>query len=373
MNQFKCVPTIQLYDTCKDFVQTFKLDSDDLIIVSEHTYHDFLQPLMLPSRYLFLRHYGQGEPTDLMVDAIGRDLEGTSFKRVIAIGGGTILDVAKLFALETMTPVGDLFDQCLPIKKSRELILIPTTCGTGSEVTNISILELTQKGTKKGLAVDALFPDYAVLIPELLKPLPFQFFATSAIDAMIHALESYLSPKATPFSQLFSLKALSLLLTGFQDLEAHGADARFDRMDQFLLASTYAGIAFGNAGCAAVHALSYPLGANYHIPHGEANYAILKGVIAMYEKKSPKGRLEELTAFLSHHLSCPSSEVYTSLDALLSYLLPRKPLKAYGMTPEEIALFTDSVLLNQTRLLANNHIPLSREEIVTIYQSLYDY
>lgn len=110
-----------------------------------------------------------------MVEAIYKDIKDISYKRVIAIGGGSVLDVSKLFVLKTISPVVDLFEHKLEFIKEKELILIPTTCGTGSEVTNISILELKAKHTKMGLAVDELYADYAVMIPELLEDLPFQF------------------------------------------------------------------------------------------------------------------------------------------------------------------------------------------------------
>lgn len=101
--------------------------------------------------------------------------------------------------------------------------------------------------------------DGAVLIPELLKKLPFRFFATSSIDALIHAIESYMSPKATPFSELFSEKAIEMLLNGYKSIVKNGEQEKEDRIGDFLLASAYAGIAFGNAGCAAVHAMSMPV------------------------------------------------------------------------------------------------------------------
>lgn len=123
---------------------------------------------------IFREDYGKGEPTDVMAEAIWKDVPKDA-KRVVSVGGGSILDLSKLFALENISPVTDLYDGLLPIVKNKELVLVPTTCGTGSEVTNISILSLTAKGTKKGLAVEQLYGDSAVLIPELLEDLPFQF------------------------------------------------------------------------------------------------------------------------------------------------------------------------------------------------------
>ena len=200
---------------------------------------------------LYQEKYGAGEPTDVMAEAIARDMNPNA-KRIIAIGGGTIIDIAKILALDSILPIEDLYDGKLPIKRTKELVLVPTTCGTGSEVTNIAILALTRRHTKKGLANDCMYADSAVLVPELLKGLPFKFFATSSIDALIHAMESSLSPKGNATLRLFGYKAISMILNGYKEIAARGPEARMDYLEYFLLASNYAGISFGNAGCAAV-------------------------------------------------------------------------------------------------------------------------
>ena len=257
-------------------------------------------------------------------------------------------------------------------KGGRAIMAMPsTTCGTGSEVTNISILALLSRRTKKGLAHESMFADQAVLIPELLKGLPFSVFATSSIDALIHAIESSLSPKASATTKLFGYQAIAWILKGYLAIRDQGPDARFPLLSQFLLASNYAGIAFGNAGCAAVHALSYPLGAVYHVPHGESNYAMFTGVMKQYLAIRSDGAIAELNAFLAQLLDCPPEAVYEALEDLLSCLLPKKALHEYGMQEHELAEFTDSVLANQQRLLQNNFVPLSREQIYAIYRSLY--
>ena len=135
-------------------------------------------------------------------------------------GGGTIIDIAKILALDSILPIEDLYDGKLPIKRTKELVLVPTTCGTGSEVTNIAILALTRRHTKKELANDCMYADSAVLVPELLKGLPFKFFATSSIDALIHAMESSLSPKGNATLRLFGYKAISMILNGYKEIAA---------------------------------------------------------------------------------------------------------------------------------------------------------
>jgi 4-hydroxybutyrate dehydrogenase len=369
MKELSLKPTIFSYETMKEFSVSFSLGEDDLIITNSFIYENF-KNLNLKCYVMFQEEYGKGEPSDDMVEAMSKDIK-KDYKRIIAIGGGTVIDISKLFSLKTITPVLDLFDGKIKIEKKRELILVPTTCGTGSEVTNISILALNSRNTKKGLAEDAMYADYAILVPELLKGLPFKFFATSSIDALIHAIESSLSPKATETSKMFGYRAIEMILTGYKEIALKGQEARIPLLKDFLLASNYAGIAFGNAGCAAVHALSYPLGATFHVPHGESNYAIFMGVMNNYMEINQEGEIEKLNTFISKILGCDISNVYGELEKLLSNIMIKKSLHEYGMTKEQIIEFSDSVLENQGRLLANNYVELSREKIIKIYSELY--
>lgn len=370
MKELMLKPCIYQFATAKEFACEFKVDRGDLVITSEHLYVDYFQNLDLDCDVIFHGKYGKGEPTDEMVEAMYADILG-QHKRIIAIGGGTVLDIAKLFALKDVSPVSDLFDGKITPVKNKELILVPTTCGTGSEVTNISILALTKKGTKKGLAADELYADSAVLIPELLEKLPLSAFATSSIDALVHAVESSLSPKGNDTTKLFGYKAIEMILSGYQKIMKDGADARIPLMKDFLMASLYAGIAFGNAGCAAVHAMAYPLGAVYHVPHGESNYALFTGVMKNYMEIKSDGEIATLNQFIAGILDCDINKVYDELEKLLNHIIQKKPLRAYGMKEEEIDEFTDSVIANQQRLLSNNFVFLDRDRIYKIYKELY--
>jgi 4-hydroxybutyrate dehydrogenase len=315
--------------------------------------------------------YGAGEPSDEKINRILIDVNHLNYKRVIAVGGGTVIDVSKLFVLKNITNATDAFERKIPIIKDKELIIIPTTCGTGSEVTNISIAELKSKHTKLGFADDALFADDAVLIPELLQGLPFRFYSASAIDALIHAVESYVSPKASPYSQLFSKEAISLSLDIFKNIAEKGENYRFERLKDMLIASNYAGIAFGNAGVGAVHALSYPLGGAYHVPHGEANYQFFTKVFKVYQQKNPIGNITALNQLLAEILNTSTGNVYEKLDAILEKMLSKKPLREYGMKHADIDTFTENVINTQQRLLANNYTPFAKEDIRNIFAELY--
>lgn len=370
MKQLMIKPTIYKFNTCEEFCNEFQIGQRDLIITNEFIYNPGFTKLNLKADVIFQEKYGEGEPSDEMVENIYKDVEKIDFKRVIAIGGGTVIDISKLFALKNVTPVLDLFDRKLDIIKDKELILVPTTCGTGSEVTNISILELKSRKTKLGLAVDELYADNTVMIPELLKGLPFKFFATSSIDALIHAIESYVSPKATPYTDLFAVAAMEKIINGYKIMVEKGKEARMELLEDFLIASNYAGISFGNAGVGAVHAMSYPLGARYHVPHGESNYAIFIEVFKTYMRLKPEGKICKLNTLLAELLGCDIENVYDELELLLNNIIPRKPLSEYGTTMDELLDFTENVMTKQQRLTANNYTELDRDEVYRIYKYL---
>ena len=330
-----------------------------------------MKKLNLKCNFVFPKDYGYGEPTDALVEEIDRNIQKENYNRVIGLGGGSILDVAKFFALNQITPLLDLYDNKRVPKKARRLVLIPTTCGTGSEVTSVSAMALVNRGTKAGYGNPALFPDDAVLIPQLLENLPMEPFSTSAIDALIHAVEATLSPKATPIGKVLSYEAIDLILNGFKVIIEKGNDARKPLLKNFLYASTYAGIAFSNSGCAGVHALSYPFGGIFHVPHGESNYAMFTGVMKNYMEIKQDGEISTLNQHIANILECDIDKVYDCLEDLLNHLVKKKALHEYGMTESQIAEFAESVYENQQRLLVNNFVPFDRKRIEKIYRELY--
>ena len=166
-------------------------------------------------------------------------------------------------------------------------------------------------------------------------------------------------------------KAIEMIITGYQKLVSEGMDKLPQYMGDFLTASNMAGFAFGTAGCAAVHALSYPLGGTYHVPHGESNYALFTGVLYKYMEKKQDGEIAHLNAYLAELLHCDVKNVYNELENLLNHILPKKPLHEYGVTEADIPVFTENVLATQGRLTANNFVPLSRDDILDIYKNLY--
>lgn len=372
MKLFSIPTEIHLEDSFERFSAQFQLGPNDLVLTNEILFDKYMIGRVGGARAIYQERYGMGEPNDEMINAILASACEAPFARVIAVGGGTVLDIAKLLVLDGVTDVVAAFERKVPIARRKGLIAVPTTCGTGSEVTMISIAELRSKKTKMGLADPALFPDHAVLIPQLLEGLPYKVFITSAIDALVHAVESYVSPKANAYTQALSLGATRTILDIFRKMAERGLDYRASRLSDVLVAANQAGVAFGNAGVGAVHALAYPLGGVYHVPHGEANFACFAGVFRAYQTKQPSGAsLVALNRVLCDCLGSESNAVYDDLDTLLGKLIEKKPLRAYGMTESDVESFADSVVEKQQRLLANNYVALTRDEIRDIYRSMH--
>lgn len=372
MQLLRLAPTVYYFDTVKQFQEKFQIGPGDLVLTNRYLYEPLLKPLYVNANYIFQEEFGNGEPSDEMIDEIRDCASKYDYDRIVALGGGTILDISKVLALDMPDGSTPLFEgEQNPVKK-KQLIAVPTTCGTGSEATNVAIAEIKSRHTKKGLASDACYADCAVLIPETLEGLPYNVFLTSSIDAFIHAVESFLSPKASPATELFSKKAIEMILNGYHKIAEYGREARKEDLSSYILASNYAGIAFGNAGCAAVHAFSYSIGGAFHVPHGEANYQFFMDVMELYELKKPEGRIQNLKQTIADVFGWEINSAFLNLRELLSNFMETRPLKEYGMTKEQIAEFAESTVKNQQRLLKNNYVELTKEEITDIFKRRYD-
>lgn len=371
MKLFQQKTKVQKFSSAKEFVEEYQIGRGDFILASKSAYDTYFAPLGIEAHVEYKSKYGAGEPTDIMIDALLADFRKTDCDRIVAIGGGAVIDMAKILVLEGEYSTEQIFKRQVPLKKAHTLIAVPTTCGAGSEVSNVSITELTSIHSKLGLADDSIYADDAVLIPELLTNLPYSFFATSAIDAFIHAIESYVSPKANLYTQMFGRQAMEMILSGFQQIIQHGPEYRLNLLDEFLTASNLAGIAFGNAGTGAVHAMSYPLSGVYHVTHGESNYQFLTAVFGVYQKLNPEGRIREINQFLAGILECGEAQVYTELEHLLDQIISRKKLREYGMKEEEIRSFAESVEASQQRLLNQSYIKFNADQMEDIYRQLY--
>lgn len=372
MKMFSLKPSIYKYNTFDEFAKEFKINSEDLIVVDESLYRNNIRNISTLGNYLFPKYYGEGEPTDEMIDKLLKEIKGKRYKRIIAVGGGTVLDISKILALENVTKSAEVFKKARNFRKDKELIMIPTTCGTGSEVTFYSSAKITETQSKVGVGLNELFADSSVLIPDLLKGLPFDVFMSSSMDALVHAMESFVSPKSNMYTELFSKAAIETILMGYLTLIEKGKEYYLELLEEFFIASNYAGIAFSNTGVGAVHALSYSLGGRYGIPHGESNYTFFIEVFKFYNISNPSGKIKYLNNIICQVLGIKNDyHPYDWLTCMLNELLPQKKARIYGMLPEEIRSFSDSTYKNQQRLLSNSYITLSYEDIMNIYNRVY--
>ena len=365
--QFEMHTSIRILDSFDAFVKAYNVGAGDLILTNEYVLRPALNGAEPPCAVIYQEQFGAGEPNDEMIDGVLNAVGDRKIDRIIAIGGGTIIDIAKLMVFGSGYKCEKLFLEGKNLPKMRRLIAMPTTCGTGSEVTNISIAEIRSLHTKMGLVCPQLFPDEAVLIPAMLKTLPYGVFATSSIDALIHAVEAFVSIHATPYTEAFAAAAIERILPAYQKVVAAEGDRAvlMECMPDFLIASNMAGLAFGSAGCGAVHALSYPIGATFHVPHGQANYLLFSACFRMYAKKHAD--LSRVEAKIAAVLGVERARVWAELERLLDQILARKPLEAFGMTEAHLNAFPETVLKTQQRLLGNMPVQLTEMDIREIY------
>ena len=295
---------------------------------------------------------------------------------LVGFGGGSSMDVAKLVALlahpqcnqqlADIYGVGNAKGQRLP------LIQVPTTAGTGSEVTQISIIT-TGETTKTGVVSPLLLPDLALLDADLTLGLPPAVTAATGIDAMVHAIEAYTSKlKKNPLSDMLAREALRLLAANLDEAVHNGSNR--EARQAMLLGALLAGQAFANAPVAAVHALAYPLGGHFHIPHGLSNALVLPAVIA-FNAPAAENLYAELAPLLVPDLQPGSNARLTEqLVAALAELSPRcqlpSRLRDAGVPEDSLPMLARDAMLQQ-RLLVNNPRALAEADALAIYRQAF--
>lgn len=290
---------------------------------------------------------------------------------VIGLGGGSSLDMAKITSVMATNegPVGKYFGIDLVPNKGLPLLLVPTTAGTGSEVTPIVILSDHGEKLKKGVVSPYLFPACALLDAELTLGLPPKVTAATGMDALIHAVESYTSINATPLSDMLAREAIELIFHNIRTAYANGAD--LTARENMLRGSMLAGMAFANAGVTAVHAFAYPIGAEFHIPHGIANTIMLVPVMRFNQTGNLK-RFARLATFFGVPTAGltdrqAAGAAVTALTELAEDLRVPQHLSEYGVKDADVPNLAAGVML-VTRLLANNPRRMTRDDAEVIYR-----
>ena len=317
----------------------------------------------------------QSDPAEHIV------LDGVQFAKnekidlVLGFGGGSSMDVAKIIAIlahpEQTQQLQDLYGVGNAKRPRLPLILVPTTAGTGSEVTPISIVT-TGETTKTGIVCPALYADVAILDATFTRNLPAQITAATGIDAMVHAIEAYTSKiKKNPYADMLAKQALRLLNKNLKLVlqNGHNLEAR----QHMLVGSMLAGQAFANAPVAAVHALAYPLGGHFHLSHGHTNALVLTEVLK-FNAPQAKQLYAELMTWLDPY-STGSTDGLCDLfiDHMQNHLdrsgLVLK-LNQLQVPEQMIDQLAEDALL-QTRLLQNNPRELHLDDAKNIYTAIY--
>jgi alcohol dehydrogenase len=313
-------------------------------------------------------------PEHIVLDAV-QFAKNEKADIVLGFGGGSSLDVAKIIAILAHPQQQQILSDLYGVNNAKPprlpLFLVPTTAGTGSEVTPISIVT-TGETTKTGIVSPVLFADVAILDATFTQNLPAHITAATGIDAMVHAIEAYTSKiKKNPYADMLAKQALKLLNQNLSLVLADGQNLA--ARQNMLVGSMLAGQAFANAPVGAVHALAYPLGGHFHISHGHSNALVLIEVLK-FNAPHAKQYYAELMCWLDpKSTGCIDGLCDLFIDHMQNHLdksgliLKLKDLNIAENMIEQLA--SDAML--QTRLLQNNPRELSQQDALQIYQAIY--
>lgn len=309
------------------------------------------------------------DPPEAIVLQAVENARSLQVELVVGLGGGSSMDVAKLIAilagsdqsLSTMYGIGNVKGKRLP------LIQIPTTAGTGSEVTPISIVT-TGATTKMGVVAPQLYADIAILDAHLTTGLPPKVTAATGIDAMVHAIEAYTTKhKKNPLSDMLAVQALKLLWNNIDEACTNGNNLA--ARQAMLLGAMLAGQSFANAPCAAVHALAYPVGGIFHVPHGLSNSLVLPHVLRFNASHAAE-LYAELATIIAPEATGTAEQRCRAMIKAMEDLATRvgieTRLSQVGVTEQDLDQLASDAML-QTRLLGNNPREVTKEDARAIY------
>lgn len=311
----------------------------------------------------------QADPPEAVVLSAVETAQMFHVELVIGLGGGSSMDVAKLIAV--LAPGSQPLASMYGIDKVQgtrlPLVQIPTTAGTGSEVTNIAIVT-TGATSKMGVVAPQLYADLAILDASLTLGLPATVTAATGIDAMVHAIEAYTSLHLkNPLSDMLALQALSLLSENL--LPACRDGQNLPARQAMLLGAMLAGQAFSNAPVAAVHALAYPIGGQFHVPHGLSNALVLPHVLR-FNLGHALEHYAQLAAIVAPKASgsdeARAQALVTRMEEIAEATGIARTLGEVGIVANDLDMLADAAML-QTRLLGNNPRPVAREDAYAIY------
>ncbi|WP_134495263.1 iron-containing alcohol dehydrogenase [Microvirga pakistanensis] len=316
----------------------------------------------------------QADPPARVVRAAVEAARAFDADGVVGLGGGSSLDTAKLVALleRSDQELQDLYGVDLARGGRLPLIQVPTTAGTGSEVTWVSVVT-SEANEKKAIYSPQLLPDVALLDAELTLGMPSRVSAATALDAMVHAIEAYTSrTRKNVVSDALAVKGLELLGANIRRVVDDGSDV--EARSAMLQGSMLAGMAFVNATVAAVHALSYPLGARFHVPHGHSNALVMGPVFRFNMPVAQKAYAELATHLLPGRTFASDAEAaeafVSELENLVASVGLETRLSQLGVTEGDLHGMAEEVTVGIQRLLANNPRDMSFDDVVDIYRTV---
>ena len=317
------------------------------------------------------------EPTCDQAQQVVEAFRRTGADLIAAIGGGSVMDIAKLASIAATDAysVRDMLEAPLLGKKQVPTLLIPTTAGTGSEATPNSIVAVPEKELKVGIVNPAMLADYVILDGGMIRHLPRKIAAATGLDALAHAIECYTSNKANPFSDLFAMEALKLIFGNL--MEACTNPDALEAKNKMLLAAFYGGAAITASGTTAVHALSYPLGGKYHIAHGVSNAMLLLPVMRF---NAPACRREfgEIYRALSGIGLLPAGvdgaeaqteAVLARMEEMIRMLDIPASLRSFGIGAEDLESLV-AAGMDVQRLLQNNKRTVTADDARALYREI---
>ena len=288
---------------------------------------------------------------------------------IIAVGGGSVMDTAKLSSVLMTNDycIKDLLDDPKKARKYIKTLTIPTTAGTGAEATPNAIVAVPEKQLKVGIVNNAMISDDVILDAVMIKKLPRKIAAATGIDALAHCIECFTSNKANPFSNLFALEGLDLILNNIisacDDPDAMNAKLNMQ------IGSFYGGVAITASGTTAVHALSYPLGGKYHIAHGVSNAILLVPVMKFNEPECQELFAQAYDRCMKGNASTQeekSKAVIQRLDEIVKHLDIPRSLKEWNVPDSDLDSLVESGM-QVTRLLVNNRRKVTPEDARKLY------
>jgi alcohol dehydrogenase len=314
------------------------------------------------------------EPAVADVERVIAEVGKEQVDLIIGVGGGSVMDASKLASIVVGADytLRDLLQDSGMAKKYIKTVMIPTTCGTGSEATCNAIVAIPEKESKQGIVNNCMIPDYVILDADMIAGLPQKIIAATGVDALAHAVECFTSKKATVLSDTYAREGACKIFHNIR--RAYNNPDDMEAKGEMMIGAFYGGVAITGSGTTAVHALSYPLGGKYHIAHGVSN-AILFAHVMAFNKDACVERLALLCDAVYPELSVRTAEkkadhIIEEIAAIVRETNIPTSLQSFGVKPEDLDFLVEAGG-QQQRLLVNNCKKLSLADIRMIYKKVF--